>query len=512
MANVQEQTTIFSGLVTSEELRQQYLESGWLVSIPITIIPSHWLYAGEQRLDGGFYSHEAVAAQRVVNDSGSKSQRLDKLVTDLFILGRFKRIYATDKNAGWQYLSASEALDFRPSSNEWLAKDHAPKYAERHFAKQGWLLVSSSGSVGRLVLVTKRLEKFFLTHDLIRIVPSPDLPVGYLYAFLSTWIGQALIVKDQYGSAIKHLEPHHVASVSIPLIPDNEQRDIHEAILKAYDLRDEANELLDTANDLLHKELGLPIFDENLVPYLSAAKSQNPVNMPHPKAFSINSSDLEERFDGSYHVPTAHTAIKLLQQGKYQVKRLEKIVSDIVVSPRFKRIYVPKEYGIPLLQGSHLPQMRPQDLKYVSRTQQKNVGNWIIQKNWVLVTCSGTIGRIGVVSTYKDKWAASQHLLRIIPDSSKGNSGYIAAFLMTPYGQYQLLSKTYGGVVDEITSDDTGKVWIPNAPIAIQEKIGRLVIEAFEKKDEASVIEQTVIQNLERRLEEAVNFKVKGGV
>jgi type I restriction enzyme S subunit len=491
---------LFPGLISNQQLRQEYVESGWLVSIPLSIVPAHWLFSGEQRLDGSFYSQEAVAAQRVVNDSGFESEALQRVVSDLYILGRFKRIYASDKKSGWPYLSASDALTFRPTSDEWIASEQAPRGADRHFVKEGWLLISSSGSVGRLAIATKRLEKFFLTHDLIRVIPSEKLPVGYLYAFLSTWVGQALIVKDQYGAAIKHLEPHQIANVSIPLLPRNEQEVIHDEIMRTYALREEANALLDQADVHLYHELGLLPFDESLIPYLTTSHQANETLIPHPKAFSTKASELQGRFDGSFHVPAAHASVELLKGGKFPIKRLSMVAGDIIVSPRFKRIYVPEEYGIPLLQGSHLPQARPQDLKYISRTQQKNLSNWVIQKGWVLLTCSGTIGRVGLVSSYRDQWAASQHLLRIIPDQSKGQPGYIAAFLMTPYAQHQILAKTYGGVVDEITSEDTGQIWIPDAPISVQEKIGQLVVEAFEKKDQAASIESTTIKHLEQRL------------
>ncbi len=181
--------------------------------------------------------------------------------------------------------------------------------------------------------------------------------------------------------------------------------------------------------------------------------------------------------------------------------QLGQITADIIVTPRFKRIYVPKEYGIPFLQGSHLPQMRPYDLKYLSRTKQKGIERWIIRAGWVLVTCSGTIGRVGLVSSYMDKWAASQHLLRIIPDKEQGHPGYIAAFLMTPYGQHQLTAKIYGGVVDELTEEDTRAVWIPNAPLEIQREIGERVVKAFKLKDKASVVEECAIRKVEEILQ-----------
>lgn len=491
--------------LTREERRQQLIEYGWWVSIPIATVPAYWLFRGENRLDGGYYTTEVNAALRAVNDCGFEVQPLEKVTGNIFVLDRFRRVYARDKASGWPYLSASEALNFRLHSDRYIAKDHAPKSATYHFAKPGWLLATASGSVGRMVLVTKRLSKYFLTHDLLRIVPKDFPYAGYLYAYLSSRIGQLLMVKDQYGSAIKHLEPHHLAGIPIPLLPEEIQAEIHAAIMHAYALRDEANALLDEADKLLHNKLGLPRFDENLVPYLHAPTTPRlPANrpeMPHPKAFSIKASEIEERFDASFHVPIARTVVKLLSNGTYTPVPLREITNDIVVAPRFKRIYVPKEYGVPFLQGSHLPQMRPYDLKYLSLTKQKNLERWIIRKGWVLVTCSGTIGRVGLVSSYMDKWAASQHLLRIVPNFTEGHPGYIAAFLMTPYGQYQLMAKIYGGVVDELTEEDTSAVWIPNSPLEMQEDIGEMVVKAFDLKNEASVIEETAIRKVESLLQ-----------
>lgn len=495
-----------TAILTHEDRRRQFIESGWWVSIPLTTVPAHWVYQGENRLDGGYYTVEANAALRLVSDCGFEIQRLGKVAADIFVLDRFRRVYARDKESGWPYLSASEALDFRPTSDRYIAKDHAPKLAHLHFAKPGWLLVTASGTVGRMVVVTERLSKYFLTHDLIRIVPNESPYGGYLYAYLLSTIGQALIGKDQYGSAIKHLEPHHLASIPVPLLPEDIQAEIHAEVMRAYALRDEANALLDEADELLHEKLGLPRFDESLVPYLPPPTTPRlPANrpeMPHPKAFSIRASEMEGRLDASFHVPIARTAIKLLRDGNYEPVQLGSVSDDIFIPTRFKRIYVFEQYGSPFLQGSHLPQMRPYDLKYLSlKANAKHIDECLIRTGCVLVTRSGTIGRVGLVSSYMNKWAASEHLLRIVPDNTKGHPGYITAFLMTPYGQHQLMAKIYGAVVDELTEEDTRAVWIPNAPLDLQQEIGERVVKAFEMKDEANVIEERAIRKVEEILQ-----------
>ncbi|MBI4362705.1 MAG: restriction endonuclease subunit S [Euryarchaeota archaeon] len=313
------------------------------------------------------------------------------------------------------------------------------------------------------------------------------------------------MTKDQYGSAIKHLEPHHIEGVPVPLLSDQEQKEVHDEILRAYELLDEANILLDKADELFHEELGLPRFDESLVPYLEPPQEPHPMcqrpGIPHPKAFTLKVSELNQRMDASYHVPVVRSAVALIRKLRYPPARLKQLVTDVVVSPRFKRIYVSKEYGVPFLQGSHLPEIRPHDLKYLSKNRQSGIERWIIHRGWVLVTCSGTIGRIGVVSSRREGWAASQHILRIVPDPAKGHPGYIAAFLMTPYGQHQLMAKTYGGVVDEISEDDMKELWIPEASKDIQATIGELVLNAFEMKDEACIIEDAAIRQVEEALQ-----------
>ncbi|MGQ9853872.1 MAG: restriction endonuclease subunit S [Candidatus Oleimicrobiaceae bacterium] len=141
-------------------------------------------------------------------------------------------------------------------------------------------------------------------------------------------------------------------------------------------------------------------------------------------------------------------------------------------------------------------------MKYISKkANSKHIDECIIFAGYILVTRSGTIGRIEIVSSVKDGWTASEHLLRIIPNKERGHPGYIAAFLMTPYGQHQLTAKIYGGVVDELTEEDTRAVWIPNAPLEIQAEIGERVVKAFELKDEASVVEERAIRKVEETLQ-----------
>ena len=146
---------------------------------------------------------------------------------------------------------------------------------------------------------------------------------------------------------------------------------------------------------------------------------EQPLPSREVEHFSILSSILRGkqslRMDASHYNPSFYKALDILRHSKMELKRLGVITSRVFIPPRFKRIYVGQDHGIPFLQGGHIPHFQPADLKYLSRTAHKRLERWIIEAGWILVTCSGTIGRVTLCPEEWDKWAASQHILRIVP-------------------------------------------------------------------------------------------------
>ncbi len=84
-----------------------------------------------------------------------------------------------------------------------------------------------------------------------------------------------------------------------------------------------------------------------------------------------------------------------------------------------------------------------------------------MKQGWTLITCSGTIGRTCFVWKNYEDYAASQHILRVIPDQSEIDPGYLYAFLSTEYGYEQILRYRHGSVIDEVTDKQIEQVLIP---------------------------------------------------
>ena len=135
-----------------------------------------------------------------------------------------------------------------------------------------------------------------------------------------------------------------------------------------------------------------------------------------PSGFLIGSDEL--RFDAGRYSPRFIDAISILRESGMRLERLGDITCNVFIPPRFKRLYVEPELGVPFLQGSHIVHFQPADLKYLSLSTPR-LEQWIIRVGWLLVTRSGTTGRTTVCPEEWDGWAASEHILRIVPDEEK---------------------------------------------------------------------------------------------
>lgn len=204
------------------------------------------------------------------------------------------------------------------------------------------------------------------------------------------------------------------------------------------------------------------------------------------------------RLDASHYSQRRKEALRILSRSGMRLERLKDVTSSVFIPPRFKRNYVEAEYGIPFLQGSHVVHWRPAGLQFLARSTPR-LERWLVQAGWLLITCSGTVGRTLLCPPEWDDWAASQHILRIIPDEERCPAGYLCAFLESPLGQAQLKANIHGAVVDELTDVHVKDVMVPVPETAdeweLVEKLDGGVKQATKLKSEAvAVAEATAAQ------------------
>lgn len=110
-----------------------------------------------------------------------------------------------------------------------------------------------------------------------------------------------------------------------------------------------------------------------------------------------------------------------------------------------------------------------------------------LKPGWILITRSGTTG---IVSTVPEDWegyAASEHIIRIIPNSKKLHPGYLYGYLRSEIGQSLLKGGIFGSVIDEINCSYIASIPVLHPKDLSQaEEIGKKFYQADLFRTEAS--------------------------
>ena len=215
---------------------------------------------GELRLDATYYTSVVYQARKTLENYkvvGGKITNIGAFSSGAFNPPPIKRIYTDDQLAGTPYMLPQEMFDFYWAPKKYVLADRMHDI-DNWFLKAGWIVLTQSGSVGKPYYVTSADETVVLSQNAIRIPASDVSRSGYIYAFLSTWIGQTLLKKDEFGITVKHIRPHHVDSIEIPDIDKKQQKIISDKVQKEFQLRAESIKLLDEAKKMVYSAIGAP--------------------------------------------------------------------------------------------------------------------------------------------------------------------------------------------------------------------------------------------------------------
>lgn len=322
--------------------------------------------------------------------------------------------------------------DIYPEPTKWISKLTNVSIDDLKL-KNNTLLLTRSGTIGNVTIVSKTLENKVFSDDVIRTSFKNEEDLGYVYAFLKSEYGSNILKTNSYGSVITHIEPEHFKEMLIPDAPYSLKKKIHDLIIQSYNNRDESNRLIDEATKILIDELELPSIEELKKEAFSYSKDIN--------SFSTKLSNLNGRLEGNYHLPLVEVIEKHSSKKASLIKlNSEDIVEKIILAGVFKRNYVQKGHGYPFLGGKEITQLCPETDKYLSKiTHKKRYDKELkVKENWILVTDRGTIGKTVLVPKQMDGMAVSQNVLKIVP---KMYSGYLYCFLNSEYGQLLIKRK-----------------------------------------------------------------------
>jgi len=442
-----------------------------------------------QRLEASVFDIEGKHAREVLSKCKWPLKMLagKSGLADAYHRPRFKRVWL--EYSTLPIFQPSQIQEVHPKPKAFLSSITQTD-VDRLRVHKNQILLTCSGTIGNSTYVGKMLDHQIFSHDLVRITAREPKDAGYIYAFMRTKVGQTLIKTNEYGAVISHIEPEHLASVPLPNPPTEKKRQIHNLISSSFDLRDKSNRLMDKAQDLLYESLELPsIYKLKSLYFEKQSGIRN---------YDIKLSQLCGRLDASYHIPLVDTIVRRLKKGAKKLTTIkDPTISKRVILPgRFARVYVDEGQGTVFFGGKQLYELDPGNKKYLSLIHHaERIKNQLtIKENMIMITCSGTIGKVVIAPRHWEGWTANQHIIRVVPANSE-IAGYLYAFLASDYGKVLITRSTYGAVVDEITDHHVGEIVVPLLKNkSAQTKINGIVLKANNMRADAYEKEQEAIR------------------
>lgn len=448
-----------------------------------------------KRLEASVYDIEAKQARKLIETGKFPVTTIggENGLATSYTGARFKRIWV--EKSDFPIYQPSSIVDIKPIPDGCIS--HLTKTnIDALRVKKGQVLMTCSGTIGKVSYVSETLDNKIFSHDLLRIDCKEAVDQGYIYAYLKSKIGNKILLTNSYGAVITHIESEHLATVPIPNASHDIKKKIHDLIVRSFELRDDSNRMIDDAMKLLVRELNLPKID--------AMKEQSLEVNKKVDCFSITLSELAGRVDASYHIPIVKRITEHLEKYASEVTTLgdPNVCADIILPGRFKRVYVEEGYGRVFIGGKQLGELDPCNKKYLSLVHHKEriAKQLELHENMTLITCSGTIGKVTLVGKQWENWTANQHIIRVVP-ASKALAGYIYIFLSSDYGHELITHYTYGSVVDEIDDNHVRQIPIPLLKNkSIQDKINSLALLSNQKRYEAYKYEQQALEIMDKEV------------
>lgn len=194
-----------------------------------------------------------------------------------------------------------------------------------------------------------------------------------------------------------------------------------------------------------------------------------------------------QRFDPSFHLSDAITLREKVENVPFEKVSIADATENVFLGNIFSRIFVKDaEHGIPYLAASDTVLANLDTGRYLSKKQASILSYLMLKKDWIVVTCSGTIGNVTYTNSSFENHIATHDLIRIVPNDEKNLRGYLYAFLASKYGYNQLTQSQFGGVVKHINAEHVRNIKVPCFAEFFQEEVNDLVQEAARLRENAS--------------------------
>lgn len=448
-----------------------------------------WLEEGGRRLDCNPYMSGAQEARDTLKQLKVRKDALRTLTSGygggIYNGPMFKRNYVESPEHGVPFISSGSMLLADLSTLPLLRRKDAESSRLSYLRlRPGMMLISCSGTIGRMTYVRPDMDGIWSSQDVLKVVPNPEcIPPGYLYAFLSGRYGVPLVVSGTYGAIIQHIEPEHIAELPVPRFGCGFEQEVAQVIEAAAAERVAASQHRRAAIDLFQAKIGWN-------------------DQSKPIAHAPMASSLLGRMDAFHYSPRVEAGRAALASRRGV--RLGDQVLRVFEPNRGSRLKVTDpDFGVPFLSSSSVFELSPSAEYLVSRSLTPHLEGLLLSNCDVLLPRSGQlggiIGRAVLPLPMNVGQAGSEHLVRV-RCHSPSEAAYLWAVLASEPGYWALIGTAFGSSIPSLDSALIAELTVPWLVEADREEIGMLASKAVTAQNKGSELEAAAVALLEEKI------------
>lgn len=457
-----------------------------------------WLREQGLRMDAAPYLSGAFEARKLLERLPVRKDLLGDLTAGynggIFNGPQFRRVYVLDAEHGVPFMGSKDMLRSDFTDLPRLSKADATSAKLSYLqVKPGMTLISCSGFyAGRRAYVRPDMAGFWSSQDVLKVEADPGrIRAGYLYAFLASRFGEALVKSSVYGSAIKHIEPHHITGLPVPRFDSVLEKEIHDLVEEAAALRAEFQSGVVGATEDLFRTAGL----EELI---DLRWHDQPRDLAFPQRGLTSTTLRALNFQ-----PRAQRILDALRGVDHLTLGEVCKGGQLSRGLRFMRVDGPEDprYSYQLVGQRQAFWLRPEG-RWISKA--KTPIEVLAEDGAVLVAARGTLGEYEVychAMYVGGSWATkaySEDFLRIRSSDSSFPGAYLFALLRSEAMFRVLRSMSTGGKQQDIHETLRAQIPVPVLTAPDRERIAETIRSAYRKRDEADKKEDRALELLEQ--------------
>ncbi len=448
-----------------------------------SIIPKSQL-EGSLRIDPDYYQQEYLSAvERIRKTKHERLGDIISLLSDYHANGSYQTLSKNvSLSADPDYALMVRAIDLEKNDYESdvrYVSRHAYDFLKKTKMYGQEIIIDKIGNAGEVFLTPNLGRPVTLGMNLFMLRLKEGYEPAYVYSFLISKYGRALIYQRITGTAPPSIDKESVRGILIPL-PSKQTNQVAKSIIEDYfKILEESKKLYSQAEDLLLDELGLKntVFEDEL-------------------SYIVNFSDVQDvnRVDPEYFQP------------KYQeiLKRIEKFKTTTLADRDFEIITGAYSKNYSLQGTNYIRSVNIQGDISIDKNDMYKTGESLGEKfkvraGDIITSRVGSIGTLGIIPEDLGKSFISDNILRIRNSHKELNDFFLAIYLKE-IGSILMNRLSRGSVQQRLNQETLREIVVP----ILSQKDQLIIAGLVRKSHEARRKSKELLEEAKKTVEEMI--------